>query len=56
MTAPGLPPEIRDPPGPGSYPRAGARPGIMDWWSGDTLSLIMLVAFVILAIWLTRRG
>jgi hypothetical protein len=34
----------------------GARPGIMDWWSGETLALILLVVFIIAAIVLTRRG
>jgi hypothetical protein len=34
----------------------GARPGIMDWWSGEMLALILLVVFIIAAIVLTRRG
>jgi hypothetical protein len=45
--------------GAGSAPSVrpkGAQPEIMDWWSGETLALILLVAFVIAAIVLTRSG
>jgi hypothetical protein len=37
-------------------PYSRARAGVMDWWGGDILALVILVVLFILAVWLTRRG
>jgi hypothetical protein len=37
-------------------PYSRARSGVMDWWGGDILALVILVVLFILAIVLTRRG